>query len=343
MDNSSFFLTLDWTETWIEIFGKQFLPEFIIFWDSEVVVGICMVVKRTVRYGPVPVRIIYFNASGEDEADGTCIEYNNLLALPGYEGKVGEALGKFVRKYEWDEIHCNGFMAGPALDALSENLGDVLRIDSVRSSRYIDLCALRSSGKDYIATLGSSTRSLIRRNFRHYETGGELIVRLAADSEAALKMLGELADLHQERWISLGKPGAFSSDRFRLFHETLIRRTFGSGAIQLFQVQAGNKTLGYLYNFVHAGRVYFYQSGFNYSDKQLSPGLVVHACAIKKCIDQGLMEYDFLAGDSQYKRSLSGNQRDLNWAILQRRNWKMRTIVYLRKGKRFLESKNSAR
>jgi CelD/BcsL family acetyltransferase involved in cellulose biosynthesis len=61
-------------------------------------------------------------------------------------------------------------------------------------------------------------------------------------------------------------------------------------------------------------KVFFYQSGFMYSnDNRLKPGLVTHTEAIKYYLGRGLDEYDFLAGDSQYKQSLSNAERHMLW------------------------------
>jgi CelD/BcsL family acetyltransferase involved in cellulose biosynthesis len=147
-------------------------------------------------------------------------------------------------------------------------------------------------------------------------------------------MLSELESLHQKHWSMRGKLGSFSSEKFRNFHKELIHRMFPMGAIQILQVQAGSSTIGILYNFVYAGKVYHYQSGFNYTDKRLSPGLVTISCAVQYCLDLGLDEFDFLAGDYQYKRVLGVNYRDLVWTVFRRTNLKMRTLDFMREAKR---------
>ena len=60
------------------------------------------------------------------------------------------------------------------------------------------------------------------------------------------------------------------------------------------------------YSIVYGGRVYFYQSGRSLDvPKSLKSGIALHALAIRASIEAGRLEYDFLAGDSQYKRDLS--------------------------------------
>jgi CelD/BcsL family acetyltransferase involved in cellulose biosynthesis len=62
------------------------------------------------------------------------------------------------------------------------------------------------------------------------------------------------------------------------------------------------------------------QSGFRYgSDGRLKPGLVSHYPGIRHCVAQSaLNEYDFLAGDSQYKRPLATTSRPMAWIVVRR-------------------------
>jgi CelD/BcsL family acetyltransferase involved in cellulose biosynthesis len=148
-------------------------------------------------------------------------------------------------------------------------------------------------------------------------------------------MIGEMITLHQRTWNARGEPGAFTSARKVAFHQALIRRAFPRGAIQLLRVSAGQETIGILYNFLQNGKVYFYQSGLNYGEaKHLKPGLVAHASAIRYCLEQGLNEYDFLAGDARYKRSLAKDSRPLAWVVFSRPHFKLALIEFLRAIKR---------
>ena len=102
------------------------------------------------------------------------------------------------------------------------------------------------------------------------------------------------------------------------FHRRLIEREFGRGAVQLLRVRNAQDAVGYLYNFVRDGHVYAYQSGFNYSDDpKRKPGLVTHALAVRVGSELGFSRYDFLAGDSQYKRSLATDEDQMVWLCLQ--------------------------
>src|SRR5206468_187238 len=103
-----------------------------------------------------------------------------------------------------------------------------------------------------------------------------------------------------------GKPGAFASAHFIDFHRRLISTAAAVGEAELVRVTVGGEPIGYLYNLLHRGTVYFYLSGLRYeaADNRIKPGLVTHALAIQHYLECGFATYDFMGGSSCYKTSL---------------------------------------
>ena len=315
--HASFFLSRAWVKSWLAVFGEDLGPEFVLFESEAAIVGACILVSRRQSVRMLPVRRIYLNCSGEDEA--LYIEYNALIAHPEWEEPVADALAAFLKRRGWDELLLPGMVDQPAIRTLRA-LGNEEVAESV--CRYIDLGGLRRNSATFDSALSSNTRQQIRRSQRLYEEAhGACFVRGAQTTEEALSMLEQLGELHNSAWNDRGKPGAFSLPRFNAFHQTLIRAAFSSGGAQLLQIGAGAETLGVLYNFHYRGRVYFYQSGFRYSsDNRLKPGLLAHYLAVRHYLEHSAVEeYDFLAGDSQYKRSLATGSRTLAWSSVRRK------------------------
>jgi CelD/BcsL family acetyltransferase involved in cellulose biosynthesis len=63
---------------------------------------------------------------------------------------------------------------------------------------------------------------------------------------------------------------------------------------------------------------------------------VAHALAIEHCCRTGLQEYDFLAGDDQYKKSLANGSRVLSWLVFRKGGPKLAAVDLLRAAKRVL-------
>jgi CelD/BcsL family acetyltransferase involved in cellulose biosynthesis len=197
----------------------------------------------------------------------------------------------------------------------------VVHLDATRWAPFVDLGAMRRNGNTILDLVSSNTRYQLRRSARRYEQAGAIVVRRAETDTEAMSFLDALAALHQATWRSRGRPGAFATPEFRRFHAALIGRGVGAGRVDLLEISAGARLIGYLLNFVHKDRVYAYQSGFNYADAGTheKPGLVCHFAAIGHYAARGLSVYDFLAGDDRYKASFAGEAVPLHWVRLGRR------------------------
>jgi CelD/BcsL family acetyltransferase involved in cellulose biosynthesis len=238
---------------------------------------------------------------------------------------------------QWDELHVSAINTNNKLcDLVSQPFAQV-KAHLVKESAVpiVDLRHLRESSADYLSQLRSNARSQIRRAMRQHEQFGKLEIDHPETAADALQFFDELKRMHQAYWQVRGEPGAFGGDFCDRFHRTLIAKRWPLGEIQLLRVRAGSRVVGTLYNFVHRGRVLFYQSGIDYDgDPKLKPGLVCQVMAVQHNLQLGADVYDFLAGASQYKQSLSTNSELLRWFVWQRPRWRFRVENWLRDTKR---------
>lgn len=324
-EHASFFLMPEAVGVWLDVFGPGLEPSILLFRDAEhTVVGAAILVRRTVRKGPFAVRRIYLNTAGEDDADSACIEFNGLLCRPGCEGAVARALRAHIDDEPWDELAVPGMLEGASLRALGDAFSDAHAVAQTTRDYYVSLTDVRRSGKDFVELLGGRERTRYRQNVRTYSRLGELVLEEAATTTEALAYLDQLAVLHQKTWVSRGSPGSFASPRFCDYHRKLIERCFPLGWIQLLRLRAGTTTIGYQYSFLLGGRSYFYQCGYDYDlGDKTAPGVIVHTFAIRHAAQQGLTEYDFMAGDVEYKRRFASTSRPMHWMSFRAPSLKM--------------------
>jgi CelD/BcsL family acetyltransferase involved in cellulose biosynthesis len=281
------------------------------------------------------VNRIFLNTSGEDEEEEACVEFNNLLCVQGYEHAVATALRDHLAGERWDELVLTGFAPGTMLDSLQRVFSATRNKVQAQASAFVDLAGLRSAGKRYEAAISPRLRTYLRQNLRMYSETGEIRLARAESAVEALSMLDELAALHQKSWTERGRRGAFSSDRFFAFHRLLIERCQEKGLVDLFRLSAGSQPVGLLQNFVWKGKVYFYQSGFQYQeDRRYKPGLMTFVYTIQHYLEAGYDSFDFLAGESQYKRMLTNDGATLFWVVLQQSNLKMQAVEFAIRARR---------
>jgi len=335
----SFFLAPEAVEVWLDVFGPVLSPSIVLFRDDELtVVGAAILVRRTVRKGPFEVRRVYLNTAGEDDADSACIEFNGLVCRPGYEPALARALRAHIDREPWDELVGSGFLDGESLRGLRAAFADAEPVERTTPTYYVSLDEVRRSGKDVVELLAARERTRYRQNVRRYSALGELVLEEAATTAEALDYLAELARLHQRTWTSRGSAGSFASQLFCDYHHELIERCFPLGWIQLLHLRAGSTTIGYHYNFRFGGRSYFYQCGYDYElDEKAAPGVIAHTFAIRDAVHHGLVDYDFMAGDAEYKRRFATSSSAMHSVSWRASSLKMLSYRLVRDAKQALD------
>ncbi len=318
-----YFTSWGWISVWINSLPQDCGLEFIVAClDERPVIAFFVCRSNIKRYGILKSRIMSLNSMSDPYYDALYIEYNSILYDPAVVLNMAEVVN-YLDATGWDEFHLPGISAEFAAHLGVPNLNSAsafnVLIEESMPSFFVDLQKIRDSGMDFLKLLSSNKRSQIRRSIKQYELGGKIQLYEAQNTEEALSMLDQLASLHQLEWASKGQPGAFSNPYLYQFHRDLISSRFEEKEMQLLHIYNKKMTIGYLYSFVYEGRVLFYQCGFNYlADNNYRPGLVSHYFAILHNASTGKAVYDFLAGDSAYKSSLSTNSTFMYWVRLIR-------------------------
>lgn len=309
----SFFQTELWAETWLGLLPDDSRAWLCRVGDPTAPRALALLGRRRLRLGgrlPLPLRRASLMESAEPAYDRLAVEFNAPLlahpdALPDFLDGLLEATR---RDYELLVARCRPALA----DALAAAAGRAGRPAHVYRRSLGWLCELPTAGEGpYLERLSRNTRQAVRRTRRRLEAQGELALEAAADPEEAQDFFAALCRLHGRTWDARGTAGAFATPRLAAFHRRLVARGFPDG-VQLLRLRVGARPLGYLYNFLHQGRVYQYQVGFDYpDDNRLNLGLLAHVLSIEHYRQTGQRHYDLLAGDAQYKRQLASRSYEL--------------------------------
>jgi CelD/BcsL family acetyltransferase involved in cellulose biosynthesis len=298
--------------TWVGCLAEErFADPVLLSAEADGLAVALALLNRRRRWLAPPV--LYLGESGRAELDSVFVEHNGPLLRRGWEGLLPEVLAAALRAPEGgSRVVLSG--VGEAALRAAGIAGRVRRLQT-RPAPWIDLTALRSEGRSYLASLSANTRAQLRRSAQSYAAAGPIVVRRAGDVAEAWEWLDALAALHQAGWRRRGQPGAFARPAFRRFHRALLERALPRGEAEMLCVAAGERVIGYLYNFRLGGRVLAYQSGFDYARASAheKPGLTCHQAAIEAALEEGMQGYDFLAGEQRYKANLGGVAVPLYW------------------------------
>jgi CelD/BcsL family acetyltransferase involved in cellulose biosynthesis len=287
-------------------------------------VGLAVVFDAPIRRRLLPIgRAAFVHETGIDAFDALCIEYNGFLVDSRHAPIVQQAMFHHICRSgsPWREVHLRRADVGIGETVLRSSHG-VYCLAETRNSCLVDLVKVRERNGDYLGLLSGNRREQIRRSMRAYAAIGPLDLTEAHDVPTALEFLDRLIALHDRHWVERGGTSDFTTPYGRAFHKGLVASKLLSGEVQLLRVCVGAQELGYVYSFIHQGRVCFYQSGYDYQmlGPKHRPGLVTLVLAIQHNAAKGMSVFDFLAGNQAYKASLATDRAEMISWTLQRRS-----------------------
>jgi CelD/BcsL family acetyltransferase involved in cellulose biosynthesis len=316
--------TPSWLITWWDVFGRtggRDLRVFVFRNAEGELVGLLPLLARTVvsYRRPIPLRRLELLASGEAEEDEICSEYIGAIVRRSWHGPVARATAELLRGNgigAWDELLMTNMRADdPFVPALQHAMAECGIRGEAFHQNVAFYAELPGTWDAYLQGLKATHRYAVRRAMKDFETwrgSREVVLRCATGGTERREALGVLRQLHEQRWN--GRGGVFRSPLFSEFHERLGDRLEQSrdAQVEVLSLVVGGEPISALYNFVVDGRIRYYQAGRRTGlPHTVRPGIVLHALALQRAIEQGQREYDFLATKQQYKAQLATHRRAL--------------------------------
>lgn len=331
-----------WLLPWWKIYGPHEGRSLrvVVFRHDTRLVGLAPLLLRVHRYrSGLRFRRLEWLASGEADGEEIGSDYLGAIVERGEEERVARTLADALVNASlgpWDELVLTA-MRGDGV--FPYYLTEALRGHGIHAClEVIGMCPyipLPRCWEDYLASLSSSRRYLVRKSLRDFEAwaGDGVRFERAAAREDLYRAKRILTTLHRERWSGTGKSGVFVHPRYCAFHDTAMEQLLDSGRLELLWVAVGGEPVAALYNLVGRDGIRFYQSGRRPGlPREIRVGIVMHAYAIRAAIEAGRKEYDFLAGLSRYKMELALAIRP----IVQLRAARSSVVETLRRATEFL-------
>lgn len=316
------FQTWEWQRSWWRHFGRgRRRLAVLVGADGGRVVGIA-----PLMISPGPLRKVEFIGSG-------AADYLDLLAVPGREIEFARAVAARLASHNhWHLVDLQHLPENsPSLEGLrSSGLPTRLRVQDV--CPYLPL---PGEWDELRRHLGKKMRSNLSYYRRLLEERMGARCRELGEGELAEGM-GRLFELHRRRWLRRRLPGVFVGNRVRAFHREVSAQLHRRGKLRLYSLSLNGDCLAMLYCFSHQGRAYYYQGGFDPRWSRYSPGTVLVAHAIRRAVEEGCQEFDFLRGGEAYK---------YRWQAQDRRNLRLRIFrptIFSRLARRMSELREGA-
>ena len=334
----SFFISSSWIDSWLKTFNEVVSRKkeintriilLIVKIDNKPVATFFCGITHCKKLNFFGGKKAYLGATGIQEVDNIYIEKNNIVSssddwyvdinkILSYLG-VDRLSIPGVDHDSWQTIS-KQFMINKKNSIINSVLTYVVNLDEVRNS---------SNG--YLGTLSPNKKRQINRTIKYYGRVEDFSIDIPVSLEDALKTFDNLVDLHDSQWQKKIKKSFFANKIVHGFHHDLISRSWSDDTIGIYGIKIKKTVIGYIYGFFSNNTFYFYQSAFSYSDdNKVKTGLLCHAILMDYLAESGLGRYDFLAGEAQYKKSLSNSSYSMNWVDIYRYRWQCGLVSVLR-------------
>ena len=299
--SNTIFLTWEWVTAWWCAYGKAGeLRILAAFDDQDVLRGIAPLRSESVRRYGQTVPALTFVGDGSNDSD-----YLDLIVASGYE----EPVMATFREHWVNELNRGTVLL---LNEIPETSPCLPLLRSFANSRgtlgtEIDVpCGtvhLPESWDEYLSKLRPRFRTKIRSVLGDLEDRPEVQFGFCKSSEQVRRMLPSLFDLHTKRWNEVGKPGVFGGERKREFYFTLSELLLERSWLRFGWLKWNDTVLACQYGFAYQGKYFLLQEGYEPASEHWNLGIGLRAWSIRKFLDEGLREYDFLAGRFSRHRS----------------------------------------
>jgi CelD/BcsL family acetyltransferase involved in cellulose biosynthesis len=251
---------------------------------------------------PASATAVFFGASYH-------ADYATVLAAPEDLAAVCDAVAGLLTDDDparWDVVDLRRLRLGdPAADELSAAFDRRCRSACLRAVREVeDVCPIvtlpdSADFDGFLSSLGKKERHEIRRKLRRAEAAGPVALEPSADPVADLDAFVEL---HQKRWGAEGLfPPTAGGAASRRFFAGLFSECARTGIVDLSFLTVGGRRVAAGVTLDDGKTTYYYNAGVEPEARELSPGVVMIACYIRRAIGQGRGHVDFLRGNEPYK------------------------------------------
>ncbi len=282
------FLSPDWHETWWRHLPEG-TPELTLVRRAGVVVGLASLVRTGDR----------LTFSGGDVTD--------ILDVLAADETASRALAVAVAARA-DRIELRYAAAGArCLGAFADELGRAGFAVAVEPLVVSPRVSLRASFEEQLATLSRKDRHELRRKLRRLESAGPVSFHYAGEPELEAA-LDRFVAWHR---ATPGEKGTFLTPQRESFFRAIARAGTAAGWFRLGELRLGGRPIAALFAVESPATLAAYNSSVDPEAAPLSPGILLHAHAMRDAIARGLRVYDMLRGGEPYKYHLGGTDVQL--------------------------------
>lgn len=307
------FATHEWMRTWFEHFGDAARLNVLLVRVGRKLVGIApLMLKKGWMYG-VPVTSLQSIHNVYTE------RYDFIIDGPAEEiyASIWEHLVR--QDPRWDLLELRQL---PAESATLAHLTRLAATDGLPAERWRSCespyLALHGSWEAYRLTLSAKTRCNLSSRRGRLQKTGSLDVEVIEKTDQAGPALAEGWVLEGAAWKDEAGTAVRCLPRVRAFYEAFAEAAARRGWLRLYFLRAGGRRIAFCYALCYHDRVFRLKSGYDPDYASCSPSTMLTALMIKESLDRGLVQFEFLGGNDEWKHAWTRTAQAHEWMYIFR-------------------------
>jgi CelD/BcsL family acetyltransferase involved in cellulose biosynthesis len=215
---------------------------------------------------------------------------------------------------EWDMMYLRHVPENsPTLEFLTESgFCRLCHRRIIQRKRTVSL-TIQGSWEDLKESMSGKARWKIRNRSRKLEKTGELRTFHCSTEPEFLDYMQKFFELHCKRWNSSDTPSNFNDVRFRNFYLDVIPRLLPKKQVDLYVMEAGDKTLAMMFSFLQEKNCLTQLTIYDTDFEKLSPSIIAQDRFVEESYENRIEVLDFgdyypfkemWARESSYKVSM---------------------------------------
>jgi len=242
-------------------------------------------------------RTLRFLGTGESREDEVATEYLDIIAAPEHAQQVANAALDWMSVCShWASVELRFLLDDAQLTQAYRKRQDLFLVERNVGYRYrVDLA---QDEQTHLQGISKGRKKRIERSRRAIEKDGGLTQESVDSIEKLEGAFRQLTELNHERQAQKMRKSVFASEKFRSFHQQLVKLIYNKEVVDIHQFKLEGKLLAVLYCFYDAKQCYYYQSGFSRrAANRYMPLTFAHLAEIERNRHSNRTHYDLMRAE----------------------------------------------
>ena len=243
-------------------------------------------------------------------------DYTGLIMTEQQDQCLHQFLAHLFNQKDWDLMYLPDLpQTSPSL-ALIRNATDIPKFE-IEKGVICPYVAIPGSKEKLLKILSRKFEKKLKKSITKLEREqGRVELKNYYELGSLEQTIQILIDLHQKRWTSRGNSGIFMKKKSRDITLQTAKYFAEKNWLRMYFLTVNDKPIAVELNLEYKGKMYCHLKGFDPEYYKYRVGSLLTLKVLEKCIEEGIVEYDFMQGNEAYKFDWTSKYRqniNLKW------------------------------